>query len=375
MLKHYDEGYRSMWNALGEERMEAQRLAEANKPKGNFSVEHVVIERAWAWLPGVKLDGPQPIESIAGCTADFEHDSQLIDASGLRRNVRRIPITGRQVAEVETLPRALQLLNSMFTQWHDFAAEVDWLGTQVVLFPPTDIPASEWRDLAAQEWPFEYLPREGFDFATDTLADWLPKLLENSEGVERLLCLSVDSWATQSAIKFLNAEQMAGECISVLSLRRASKKSDSATTEQIVLYPAVGNEHIPRAHQTRKAIGDLEQLVKDVCVRSNIAPDAIGGVINEGLPTNNRLQQLHEYLRTKLPRCEAQDHVFSVLPLSGQTGQPAAQITYIALAFLTAKAQPGIAVLVLDRHSETTTQGWLIADNTPASDTPDIAVG
>ncbi|MDB6141989.1 MAG: hypothetical protein JWP80_1033 [Pseudomonas sp.] len=375
MWNQYEKGHRSIWDLIGERRMEAERLAEANKPKGDFSAEHVVIEGAWAWLPGLKLDGPQPIESIVGVTADFEHDSQLVDASGLRRNLRRIPITGPQSAEVETLPRAAQLLKSMFTQWHDFASEMEWLGTQVVLFPPTDMPAGQWRDLVVEEWPFEFIPREGFEFATETFSDWLPKLLESREGAERLLCLTVDSWATQSAIKLLNPEQMAGECISVLSLRRVSKTNDRISTDQIVLALAIGHEHCPRRQQTRKTIGDLQQLVQSLCARSNVAQYTIGGVISDGLSTNHRLQQLNEYLRNELPHCEIQDHVLAILSINGQVSQAAAQISHVALAFLTAKAQPGTAILILDRHSETTTQGWLIAHKPLAADTSDIAVG
>ena len=355
----YANGSRSIWDVIGERRMEEQRLAELNKPKGNWGTDYMALENAFVWLPAIQLKTPLPIEDLATLKTDVEHDVRLFEGAGLRRNVRRIPDADMAPAEVDALPRALQLLQLVFAQWEDFAPEVDWLNTEVVLFVPNGLSPQQWENEVVSAWPWESLPRT-INVATD-FAEWLPRTLESSTGAEHVLCISVDSWATRSAISHVSAEQPAGESVALLNLRRVSKISTLPLSSEIALFPAISREHCSKSQQKHKSVEDFGSLVQGLCEQSSIAIERIHGVITEGLESNNRRRQLYEYLKVHLPQCDPQDHVVDVMPMRGHTGRSAAQMTSLALAFLTVQAKPEGAMLVVDRVSEFSTQGWLIA--------------
>lgn len=358
-LKQYNHQYRSVWDVIGERRMEAQRLVELHMPKSVWSTHYVVMENAFTWLPAIEADGPLPIEDMVNIKADIEHDPGLIDDFGQFQNICRLSDAELRPAEVNALPRALQLLRLAFGRLDSFAPDIDWPNTALVLCSPSGVTYKRWSKEAHKILPQAFSPR--VTHSVRDFSGWLPKVLKSGAGAEHLLCVAVQSWATRSMIGSANAGLVAGESITLLKLRRVSKTSTRALSGEVALFPASTQEHCLRTQQPRKSIADLQMLVQGLCEQSDVAPGRIHGVISEGLCLNNRQEQLHEYLRLQLPQCDLQDHHVAVMPMCGRIGQAATQMTSVALAYLAVKAKPDGAVLVLDRESETATQGWLIA--------------
>jgi hypothetical protein len=360
MFGEYGNEHYSLWDQLSVQRLEAERLAARRKPKGDFGGEHVLIEDAWLGMPKGPLNRPLPIADLPGKGVNAEHDSTLVGSCGMLHPLFRIPMNVPFI-EVESLLRAGQLLKAAFAHWRRFAADVDWARTQVVLFSPTNVSAEEWREPALDAWPMEWVPGRGFITTTQAFADWLPNVLSESEGAEYLLCLSVDSWAVRSVTEALPVEQDLGESIAALSLRRVGKAPIADASPQPKLFSAQRLNHLPRVEQTRKSTTDLEQLVAALCAEAGITVEAIEAVITEGVQTHHRQSQLIQYQWAHLPDRELAYPVINASALTGQTGYASSALTQLAMAFLTAKAQPGRALWVLDRKSETSTQGWLIA--------------
>jgi hypothetical protein len=152
-----------------------------------------------------------------------------------------------------------------------------------------------------------------------------------------------------------------GESIAAVWLHRVGKRTVGDASAKPKLFPAQKVNHLPRMEQTRKATTDLEQLVAALCAEAGITVEAIEAVITEGVQTHHRQSQLIQYQCAHLPDRELAYPVINASALTGQTGYASTALTQLAMAFLTAKAQPGKALWVLDRHSETATQGWLIA--------------
>jgi len=357
MLKPFAQGHRSLWDVIGERREQEQRLAPPPRPVAHYDTTRIGLADAWLWLPNLSPAEARAGKALGKLTADFEHDPRLVSPAGHRRNVRRLR-AGTRRAEIHALPRARQLLQGMLDQWHDFAAELDWDQTQVVLFAPTDIEADPWLDAALEMWPFDYLPGHGFIAPEQAFATWLPWALQNDLEAPNLLCIGLDSWATLARAGGLAGERMAGEAIAVLNLQRV----DLANLEgnaRWQLHPPVTEAHGPRALQPRKSTGGLEQVAEQLCERGGMAIAEVKALVTDGHHDDNRLEHLYQFLNTCLPDCDLQQHVIGHALLAGEYGHGISDMSALALALQAANSLEG-AVLVFDRHDSTQTQGWLL---------------
>ena len=357
MLKPFAQGHRSLWDVIGERREQEQRLAPPPRPLAHYDTARIGLADAWLWLPNLSPAEARAGKALGKVDADFEHDPRLVSPAGHRRNVRRIR-AGSHRAEIRALPRALQLLQGMLGQWHEFAAELDWDQLQVVLFAPSDIAPDPWLDAALEVWPFDYLPGHGFIAPEQTFATWLPWALQNDLEVPNLLCIGIDSWATVDRAGSLSGERMAGEAIAVLNLQRTDlANADGNSRWQ--LSPAVSHDHEHRALQSRKSMGALEQLAEALCGRGGVAITDVKAVVTDGHLDGNRLEHLYQFLNTCMPDCDMQQHVIGHALLAGEYGCGISDMSALALALQAANAVDG-SVLVFDRRETTQTQGWLL---------------
>ncbi|UTL83512.1 hypothetical protein [Pseudomonas putida] len=357
MLKPFAQSHRSLWDVIGERREQEQRLAPAPRPIAHYDTARIGLADAWLWLPNLTPAEAKAGKALGKVDADFEHDPRLVSPAGHRRNVRRIR-AGTDRAEIRALPRALQLLQAMLRQWHDFAAELDWDQVQVVLFAPTDIAPDPWLDAALEVWPFDYLPGHGFIAPEQTFSTWLPWALQNDLEAHNLLCIGLDSWATVARAGSFVGERMAGEAIAVLHLQRIDLANADGNARWH-LSPAVAQAHEPRALQSRKSSGGIEQLAETLCERSGMTLAEVKAVVTEGHHDDNRLEHLYQFLNTRLPDCDLQQHVIGHALLAGEYGHGISEMSALGLALQAAKSLEG-AVLVFDRHASTQTQGWLL---------------
>jgi len=357
MLKPFAQGHRSLWDVIGERREQEQRLAPPPRPIAHYDTARIGLGDAWLWLPNLTPAEAKAGKALGKVDADFEHDPRLVSPAGHRRNVRRIR-AGTERAEIRALPRALQLLQAMLGQWHGFAAELDWDQTQVVLFAPTDIAPDPWLDAALEVWPFDYLPGHGFIAPEQAFATWLPWALQNDLDVPNLLCIGIDSWATVTRAGSFVGERMAGEAIAVLNLQRIDL-ANAEGNARWHLSPAVAQAHEPRALQSRKSSGGIEQLAETLCERSGMTLAEVKAVVTEGHHDDNRLEHLYQFLNTRLPDCDLQQHVIGHALLAGEYGAGVSDMSALALAQHAANAIEG-SVLVMDRREATQTQGWLL---------------
>ncbi|MFJ4445629.1 hypothetical protein ACIPZ8_26535 [Pseudomonas sp. NPDC089422] len=357
MLKPFAQGHRSLWDVIGERREQAQRLAPPPRPRAEYDTTRIGVSDAWLWLPNLTPAEAKAGKALGRVNADFEHDPRLVTPAGHRHTVRRIR-AGSARAEVRILPRALQLLQAMLGQWHDFAGGLDWDQTQVVVFAPTGLDAEAWLDALLEAWPFDYLPGHGFSAPGQTFATWLPWAQGNELEAANLLCIGIDSWATVDRAGSAKGERMAGEAIAVLNLRRIDLANPEGNARW-QLRAAVSHDHGPRALLPRKGCGGLEQVSEQLCEQAGIALTDVKGLVTDGHHDDNRLEHLYQLLDTHLPDCDMQQHVIGHALLAGEYAPGISEMSALALALQAANSLEG-AVLVLDRHASTQTQGWLL---------------
>ncbi|WP_241015260.1 hypothetical protein [Pseudomonas fulva] len=357
MLKPFAQGHRSLWDVIGERREQAQRLAPPPRPRAEYDTTRIGLSDAWVWLPNLSPADAKAGKALGRVNADFEHDPRLVTPAGHRHTVRRIR-AGSARAEVRILPRALQLLQAMLGQWYDFAGGLDWDQTQVVVFAPTGIDADPWLDALLEVWPFDYLPGHGFSAPGQTFATWLPWAQCNELEAANLLCIGIDSWATVDRAGSVKGERMAGEAIAVLNLQRIDLANPEGNARW-QLHPAVNHAHGPRALLPRKGCGGLEQVSEQLCEQAGIALTDVKGLVTDGHYDDNRLEHLYQLLYTHLPDCDMQQHVIGHALLAGEYAPGISEMSALALALQAANSLEG-AVLVMDRHASTQTQGWLL---------------
>ncbi|MCQ9473322.1 hypothetical protein NRB15_23555 [Pseudomonas alliivorans] len=363
MLKPYGQGHRSLWDVIGERREQEERLVAPARAPADYDLARMALDNAWLWLPNLEPARAATGKMTEWTDADFDHDPRLISAAGHRRNVRRIRWPTKAL-EVQPLPRALQLLEGMLSQWSEFASSIDWESTKVILFAPTDIASDPWLAEVLAMWPFDYLPGEGFDSTSRAFDDWLPWALQNQLDASGLLCISIDTWATQSRAATLTGELMAGESVAVLNLRRV----DHANPEDgngWYLFPSMKCDHAPRALQPRASSDDLRQLAESLFEQAGARPEDIKACVTDGHHHDKRLEHLSHYLSMQLPHCDMQEHVVGQALLAGERGTSAHHMTALGLAFHVGNTNGG-AVLVFERRAATQTQAWLLSSRQKA---------
>lgn len=371
MLKPYGQGHRSLWDVIGERREQEQRLAAPARPPADYDLTRVKIDNAWLWLPNLEPAQAASGTWLGAVNGDFEHDPRLVSQSGHRYNLRRVRLP-RYKPEIDTLPRALQLLQGMLAQWADFTANIDWENTKVILFAPTDVSPSAWENEVVEIWPFDYLPGEGFDSPSSDFDEWLPWALQNNTDASGLLCVSIDTWATKTRAGALSNDTMVGESIAIVHLQRVDHANpDEENTWQ--LYPAMTREHSPRALQPRQSSADLQQLAEALCEQGGVTSNDIQALIIDGHLHDRRLEQLSHYVSTQVPNLAVSEHVAGQALLAGERGRSATQMTSLALAFHAGKAKQG-SVLIFDRHASTQTQAWLLSTGKTVEQADDEAV-
>jgi hypothetical protein len=354
---------KSIYDRISERRLaaqEAQRLADVVFPVGDFTSSCVGIARAWVWLPCGAYDTPLPVSKLTGRRTDFSHDPRLLDASGLRRPICRLatPIEGWPAVEV--LGRSSEILQGALKKWASTMRDsIDWSNTQVVLFVPDAVSAMDWIDRAVSLWPRELMPLRGFDLQTQAPAQWLPEVLGHSAGPLYLLCLSLDTWVCKEQTSCCTPDEMAGEAVSAVLLRRQPKLADPLTDSALKLFAPIQLDHPVRTAQARTDTQTLERLMARLCELTTIDPARVSVLIGEGALGGNRLDQLNEYARNFLPGLAFERQV-RLNTMGARFGPVTEQWVQIGLAWLTASAEPGCAVWILDRRLSDQTRGWLI---------------
>lgn len=353
----------SIYDRISERRLaeqEKQRLAEAVFPKGDFASTCVSIVRAWVWLPSGSFDEPLPASELAGLRIDFSHDSRLLDERGLRRPIRRLATPAVERQAIDALRRSSEILEAALKNWAPaFRDSIDWSNTQVVLFVPGAVRDMDWFDRVVNLWPREQLPHRGFDLQTHVPAQWLPEVLASSAGAQYLLCLSLDTWACKEQISACLPDQIAGEAVSAVLLRRESKGSPLHTDNPLKLSAPINLEHVTRTAQGPNDTQMLEQLMAKLSEQTAIHPSRVNVLIGDGALEDHRLSQLNQYARDFLPGLNLERQIRLCI-LGARFGPVTEQWVQIGLAWLTASAEPDSAAWILDRTLADQTQGWLI---------------
>lgn len=353
----------SIYDRISERRLaaqEQQRLAGMVFPDGKFASASVDIIRAWVWLPCGSYDAPLPASELAGLHADVFQDPRLLDTRGLSRPVRRLATPATGWPEAEALGRSSEILKAALNTWAPaFRHSIDWRNTQVVLFVPGAVRAMDWLDRALSLWPTELLPHRGFDLQTQSAAQWLPEVLAQSAGAQYLLCLSLDTWACEEQITLCPPEEMAGEAVSAVLLHRQSAQTDPRPDSPLKLFAPIQLDHLARTSRDRPDTQIFERLMTALCEVTAINLARVSVLISGGALDRQRLIQLNEYARDFLPGLDL-DRQICLSPLGARFGPVTEQWVQIGLAWLTARAEPGCAVWILDLTSANQTQGWLI---------------
>lgn len=353
----------NIYDRISERRLaarEAQRLADSVFPAGDFASSCISIARAWVWLPCGAYDAPLPVSELAGMRTDFSHDPRLLDARGLRRPIRRLATPAAGWPAVEALGRSSEILQGALKKWASTMRDsIDWSSTQVVLFAPDAVGAMDWIDRVVSLWPRELMPLRGFDLQSQAPAQWLPEVLGHSTGPQDLLCLSLDTWGCKEQASSCAPDEIAGEAVSAVLLRRRPKLADPQTDSALKLFAPIRLDHPARTAQARTDTQTLELLMAKLCERTAIDPARVRVLIGEGALGDNRLIQLNEYARRFLPGLDLERQV-RLNTIGARFGPSTGQWVQIALAWLTASAEPGCAVWILDRTLSDQTRGWLI---------------
>ena len=353
----------SLFDRISERRLaeqEKQRLAEAGCPKGDFASTCASIVRAWVWLPCGVFETPLSASELAGLPSDFSHDPRLLDERGLRRPVRRLATPAAERPDINAPGRSSEILQAALKQWAPaFRDSIDWPNTQVVLFVPGAVRAMDWLDRVVSLWPRALLPHRGFDLQTQVPALWLPEVLARSAGAQYLLCLSLDTWACKEQLSACLPDQLAGEAVSAVLLRRESKTAQLQPDSLLKLFAPISLSHAPRTAQDRNDTQTLEQLMTALSQRTAIDPSRVKGLIGDGALEGQRLNQLNRYARGFLPALDLERQIRLSL-IGARFGPVTEQWVQIGLAWLTASADSDSAVWILDRTQADQTQGWLI---------------
>ena len=353
----------SIYDRISERRLaeqEKQRLAEAKFPKGDFASTCVSIVRAWVWLPCGAFEAPLPASELARLPADFSHDPRLLDECGLRRRIRRLATPATERPDIDTLRRSSEILEAALKKWAPtFRDSIDWPNTQVVLFVPGAVRAMDWFDRVLALWPRELLPHRGFDLQAQVPAQWLPEVLARSAGARYLLCLSLDTWACKEQLSACSPDQVAGEAVSAVLLRRESRTAELHTDSLLKLFAPINLGHAARTSQNRNDTQTLEQLMAELSQRTAIDPSRVNVLIGDGALEGQRLYQLNRYVQDFLPALDVEQQIRLNIIGAG-FGPVAEQWVQIGLAWLTASAEPDSAAWILDRTQAEQTQGWLI---------------
>jgi len=352
-----------IYDRISERRLaeqEKQRLANAVFPKGDFTSTSVSIVRAWVWLPCGSFDTSLPASELTGLRIDFSHDSRLLDERGFRKHIRRLATPAVERPAIEALRRSSEILEVALKSWTPaFRDSIDWPNTQVVLFVPGTVRELDWFDRVVNLWPREQLPHRGFDLQTQAPAQWLPEVLASSAGAKYLLCLSLDTWVCKEQISACLPDQIAGEAVSAVLLRRESKGSQLPTDRLLKLSAPINLEHPSRIVQGRNETQILEQLMARLSEQTAIDPLRVNVLIGDGALEDHRLNQLNQYARDFLPGMNLDQQIRLSL-LGARFGPVTEQWVQIGLAWLTASAEPDSAAWILDRSLDDQTQGWLI---------------
>jgi muconolactone delta-isomerase len=352
-----------IYDRISERRLaqeEKQRLLEARFPKGDFASTCVSIVQAWVWLPCGAFEAPLPASELAGLPTDFSHDPRLLDERGLRRPVRRLATPAAERPDINALRRSSEILQAALNKWAPALRDsIDWPNTQVVLFVPGAVRAMDWFDRVVTLWPHELLPHRGFDLQTQVPAQWLPELLVRSAGAQYLLCLSLDTWACKEQLLACLPDQMAGEAVSAVLLRRESKSAQLQTDSLLKLFAPVSLGHAARTAQDRNDTQTLEQLMAELGQRTTIDPSRVKILIGDGALEGQRLNQLNRYVRDFLPTLDLERQI-RLSTIGARFGPATEQWVQIGLAWLTASAEPDSAAWILDRTQADRTQGWFI---------------
>ncbi|WXF87297.1 hypothetical protein WDV92_25125 [Pseudomonas syringae pv. atrofaciens] len=354
---------RSIYDRLSEKRLadlERQRVVEAQLPKGNFTSGSVAVVNAWVWLPCGVFDAPLTADELALRRADFDHDPRLVDSRNLRRPLRRLDTPAVRSPAVDAAGRAVEILKAMFAQWDEaFCSQVDWANTQVMLFTPTALSELDWLAAVCRLWPRDKLPYYAFDVTTQPVAQWLPEVLGQSYGAPYLLCLSLDTWACKEQMKVGGPGEMAGEAVSAVLLQRESSPPEPLREGALKLFAPVTEHHVSRYSQPRNDTQVLESLMAGLSARTGFDAEKIKVLIGDGAFDGQRLQQLHHYAQSSLPRLDLERQI-RLNTLSARVGPATEQWAQIGLAWLAASAEPGSVAWILDRGCADQTQGWLI---------------
>jgi hypothetical protein len=346
---------RCIYDRISERRLaeeEKQRLADAAYPKGDFTSTCFSIVQSWVWLPGGSFETPLPAGELANAHRDFSHDPRLLDSRGLRQPVRRLATGAGAVAEVKALDRCGRILQVALEKWAPaFRSAVDWPNTQVVLFIPDAVLASDWYVRVLRHWPPGLLPQRGFEMQTQPPTQWVPEVLANSAGAKFLLCLSVGTWACIEQMAACRPGEVAGEAASAVLLCRQSKGPQPQTESLLKLCAPIQLQH--NVHAWTQI---LEQLMAQFRERTGIDPARVSTLISDGSLDGQRLSELGQYVRDFLPQLNLQQQI----SLDARFGPVAEQWAQIGLAWLVASAQPDCAAWILQRTVPDQTQGWLI---------------
>lgn len=339
---------------------EKQRLSDTAFPEGNFAAGSVNIMRAWVWLPCGSIDAPLPASELARLHADFSHDPRLLDVRGLRRPIRRLASPAAGWPEVEALSRSSEILQAALSTWAPaFRDSIDWRNTQVVLFVPGAVRTMDWLDRVLSLWPTDLLPQRGFDLQTQAPAQWLPEVLAHSAGAQYLLCLSLDTWACEEQITLCSPEEMAGEAVSAVLLRRQSEQAEQRTDNPLRLFAPIKLDHLARTSRARTDTQTLERLMTELCEVTAIDLARVGVLIAGGALDHQRLIQLNEYARDFLPGLDLERQIH-LGTFGARFGLVTEQWVQIGLAWLAVSAEPDCAAWIMDGTLAKQTQGWLI---------------
>ncbi|WP_268800875.1 hypothetical protein [Pseudomonas huanghezhanensis] len=376
MPYRYETPRRSIYDRLSERRIAAEMLAAASAPRSEFVVGHAEIIDAWVWLPSGFYRNVLSWKALAAHAAPMQQSAQLKGAEGQRRRFCRIATAPGEVADFTALGRATQLLKA-FVNGQGFTARSQWSQTQVVLFAPADVDPDTWREAVMAEWPGD-AAAQSYEVASGTIDNWFRDRLADACGAEYLVCLSVDSAVTSAGALASDAEEVLGECVAALSLRRVCKSAqpanraadarpvqpDLAPAEEgepvCRLYLAPTIDHPPRSRQPRKHTGDLERLIQQLCEQSETQLEQCAGMVSDGLFIGNRLTQLIALSRTTFQAWELLEHVVSTSALAGRVGHSGTVLSQICLAHLLAVNSQPDAILVLDRYADDRSSAWLV---------------
>lgn len=353
----------SIYDRISERRLaqeNRQRQFEAVFPTVDFNASCAGMVRAWIWLPCGVFDSPLPASELSGMFGGFTHDSRLINACGLRQPISRLatPAAGRP--EVGAFNRCSELLHAALNQWSTaLRASIDWSNTQVVLFVPDAVSALDWFDRVVYLWPPELSPMRGFDLQMQAPAQWLAALPGSRAAAQFLLCLSVDSWACEERVAACAADEVAGEAVCAVLLRRQPQQLERTTVDCPTLFAPISLDHGSPSSRACNDTQAFEQMMLKLGERTGIDPTRVNVLIGESALDRQGIGQLRQYAGDCLPRLDLNQPT-CINPIRARFGTVTQQWVQIGFAGLIASADADCVVWLLDRTQLNQPQGWLI---------------